>query len=575
MKRLEMKLALSSPQLFRLMFWVHWRAFVATFHNAVRKSPLLLVVLAGLMSAYVAVGYWLFHAGLNYLVHFPVVGSLLSQRILYLVFGFFFLMLVFSNAVVGYSALFRSRETTWFLSLPIPHHGVYRWKFLEALAVSSWALIFLSAPLLLAFGQVKRVRPIFYLEEAALLLPFVVLAALLGSWLILFLVRFLARPWAKWALGAGAVVILATITLRAKPAGESETASAQETVTFDQLLRHTRLSTNGYLPSAWLTRSTLFWSDGLTRQGSFFFLLLASNAAMGLVVGFELVGRCFHGSWSVAFSSRAARLQRRSEALRLTIQRRSWLERAVGLLSPISGPGAALTLKDIRLFWRDPTQWIQFLIFFGLLCIYVLNLRNMAHTFQNPFWEVMIAHFNLAACGLTLSTLTTRFVFPQFSLEGRRIWILGLSPLGLPRLLAQKFFFAAAVSIGITGPMIVISSLLLHLSWLHIAGYALAICGMSAALCGLSVGLGALFPSFKEENPSKIVSGFGGTLCLVVSFIYLVLFLTLTAIPGLRSVGWDFFLPDALALGLAAALTLALLVLPLQLARTRVKSLEI
>ena len=39
---------------------------------------------------------------------------------------------------------------------------------------------------------------------------------------------------------------------------------------------------------------------------------------------------------------------------------------------------------------------------------------------------------------------------------------------------------------------------------------------MSAALSGLAVGLGALFPNFKEDNPSKIVSGFGGTLCLVV-----------------------------------------------------------
>ena len=55
---------------------------------------------------------------------------------------------------------------------------------------------------------------------------------------------------------------------------------------------------------------------------------------------------------------------------------------------------------------------------------------------------------------------------------------------------------------------------------------------MSAALCGLSVGLGALFPNFKEDNPSKIVSGFGGTLCLVASFVYIVLFITLLAFPA-------------------------------------------
>jgi ABC-2 type transport system permease protein len=33
--------------------------------------------------------------------------------------------------------------------------------------------------------------------------------------------------------------------------------------------------------------------------------------------------------------------------------------------------------------------------------------------------------------------------------------------------------------------------------------------------------LGVLYPNFKDASPSKIVSGFGGTLCLVISFLYI------------------------------------------------------
>jgi hypothetical protein len=44
---------------------------------------------------------------------------------------------------------------------------------------------------------------------------------------------------------------------------------------------------------------------------------------------------------------------------------------------------------------------------------------------------------------------------------------------------------------------------------------------MTFALNGLAVGLGVLYPNFKEINPAKIVSGFGGTLCLVLSFLYI------------------------------------------------------
>ena len=106
----------------------------------------------------------------------------------------------------------------------------------------------------------------------------------------------------------------------------------------------------------------------------------------------------------------------------------------------VSRPVRALVLKDTRVFWRDPAQWTQVMIFFGLLTIYVLNLRNVAYDLQSPFWSTMISYLNLTACALTLSTLTTRFVFPQFSLEGRRLWIIGLAPLGLGRVLMQKFW---------------------------------------------------------------------------------------------------------------------------------------
>jgi ABC-2 type transport system permease protein len=472
--------------------------------------------------------------------------------------------------------LFRSRETNWLLSLPITHPGIYRWKFMEALVVSSWALMFLSAPMMLAFGQVKGVGALFYLQVAALYLPFVIIPALLGSWGVVFIVRVLARRWVKWVLLVLTVIAVVGIFVSVKPVTEAEAASQQDSLTFDKLLSHTRVATNAYAPSAWLTRSTLAWSDGLARQGIFYFLLLASNAAMGLVIGFELVGRCFYGSWSATLTSRAALFQRKVVAKRNTHLRRSWLEAVVGLARPLSRPGAALALKDIRLFWRDPTQWIQFMIFFGLLCIYVLNLRNFAISFHNAFWEAMISHFNLAACGLTLSTLTTRFVFPQFSLEGRRIWILGLSPFGLPRVLLQKLALSAFVAVLITGTMIVASSCMLKLAWWKIGAYLAAIVVLSVSLCGLSVGLGALFPNFKEDNPSKIVSGFGGTLCLVLSFIYLILFLALTAIPSLRHVtNWRFFIPDAAAIGIALLLSVIALLLPLYLAWGRVKRLEI
>jgi ABC-2 type transport system permease protein len=432
---------LSAARLFRLLRWAHWRTFLAWLRTTRRDSPLLLFVLAGLILGYVGVGYWLFHAGLGYLHRFPLFGGLLSQRILFLIFGFFFVMLVFSNLIIGYIALFRNRETQWLLSLPIPHRQLYQWKFFEALVVSSWALVFLSAPLMLAFGRVHEVGPLFYAQVAIAYLPFVVLPALLGSWAIVALVRVLARRAGRWAVAGLAAALVLGLIFGMQPAPDAETVAGNDALSFHRLLRHTRIGTNPYLPSAWLAQSVHAWSEGLVRQGLFYFLLLLSNALMGLVIGFELVGRCFYGSYAASAASRTERSQRKAEARRQRRpERPSLLERSVdAAVRPFTRPGAALVLKDLRLFWRDPAQWTQFMIFFGLLCIYVLNLRNVASEFQNAFWETTISYLNLTASALTLSTLTTRFVYPQFSLEGRRVWILGLAPIGLHRVLLQKF----------------------------------------------------------------------------------------------------------------------------------------
>jgi len=173
---------------FRLMIWAHWRMFLARLRSVRERSPLLLVILAMFVSGYVGIGFFLFERGLDYLHNFPLVGALLAQRIVFLVFSCFFVMLIFSNLIIGYATLFKNKETAWLLTLPISQRDIYRWKFLEGLAISSWALIFLSAPMMLAYGQVNEVSASFYGKVALAYVPFVALPGFIGSWLVLGLV---------------------------------------------------------------------------------------------------------------------------------------------------------------------------------------------------------------------------------------------------------------------------------------------------------------------------------------------------------------------------------------------------
>ncbi|MEI6351457.1 MAG: hypothetical protein WCP06_10165 [Verrucomicrobiota bacterium] len=562
-------------KLFRLMLWVHWRTLLAHLRGVRHKSPLLLAVLASFFVGYLGLGYWLFHAGLHYFYNFPLIGGLLAQRMVFLVFSCFFMLLIFSNLVIGYSTFFKNRETEWMLSLPIRHRDVFRWKCVESLVVSSWALIFLSAPMLLAYGQVRQVPAVFYGQIIGAYVPFIVIPALLGSWVILGMVHVITRPWIKRALIVLGCCALAWLAVEIKPVDEKQVVSSQEAVTFERLLRHTQFSQHLLLPSSWIAQSVLACSDDLTRKGAFFFCLLLSNALMGMLISFSLVDRRFHASWSTALSSRAERFHRTAERTRTSASRRSLLEWSIDRLPFLTQPVRALALKDARLFWRDPAQWTQFMILFGLLSIYVINLRNVSFSFRNLYWETIISYLNLAASALTLATLTTRFVFPQFSLEGRRLWIVGLAPIGLRKVILQKFWSSFLISSALTVPMMLISSMVLHLPWTRVLFFVISIIVLSASLSGLAAGLGALYPNFKEDNPSKVVSGFGGTLCLVLSFLYITSFVALTAIPPLKTVlHWPIPIPSEAALMAAFTFSGCILFIPLILALRRLKSLE-
>jgi ABC-2 type transport system permease protein len=567
--------SLSFAKAVKLMLWVYWRTKLAQIRGVSQKSPLLLFVLVSFILGYFALGFWIFLKGFSYLQQFPLVGALLSQRVMFLIFSSFFVMLIFSNLIIGYSTLFKNRETTWMLTLPMRYQDVYRWKFFESLVVSSWALMFLSAPMMLAYGQVYHVPWVFYVQVAVAYIPFVIIPALIGSWGILALVHFLSKPWAKSVLISLSVALLAFIIFALKPVDDLQAAVAQDVVTFDKLLQGTRFVQHPLLPSAWLAQTVLAFSDELDRKGTFFLFVLISNALMGLTIGFGLIDRLFYGSWVTALNSRAERFHHAAERKRSKIEHVPLWERLVQSIPFVSISMKALMLKDIRLFWRDPSQWTQFMIFFGLLCIYVVNLRNVSFSFRSPFWEVLISHMNLAASALTLSTLTTRFVFPQFSLEGRRLWIIGLAPIGVQKVLLQKFWSSFLICGCLITLLMVFGCQVLNMSWERTVFFCSCIILLSATLSGLAVGSGALFPNLKEDNPSKIVSGFGGTLCLLVSFVYIVFFVCLTALPSLQKVSpLRVPIPDAWLYGIALVMSLFLLFVPMSMALRRVKSLE-
>jgi ABC-2 type transport system permease protein len=68
-------------------------------------------------------------------------------------------------------------------------------------------------------------------------------------------------------------------------------------------------------------------------------------------------------------------------------------------------------------------------------------------------------------------------------------------------------------------------------SFMVVAVHQLICLLLCLGLAGMAVGFGAMMPNFREQSPSKIAAGFGGTLNLVLSALYIMAVVLMTALP--------------------------------------------
>src|SRR5258706_2759062 len=500
-----------------------WRRFKAVRQQSRLLTGTIFLFIAG----YLSLSFWLFYEGLRFIASFPGLGTVLTERLLYLLFAFLFVLLMLSNLIISYTNLFRNRETAFLLSMPVPRETIFQWKFIESTLLAFWAFLFLTAPLVAAFGITRHVAWHFYVATPLLTALFIGIPAVAGCWAGMQVARHLDRR--AFQIAAVACTILLVIgaafwwRTQASPDDLVETRVLDM---LDELLAKTRFVQFPFLPSYWLTNSIIQWSEGVLNVATFFGLVLLSHVAFFGLLAFTRLGSSFYetastvqsrasmwGQWEW-FRSRS----RRPHAFNFSPGR---LERFFILFWWVRTDTRALLIKDARTFWRDTTQWGQSVMLFGLLGVYIINLRHFTRQMSNPFWLNLVSYLNLGACSLNLATVTTRFVFPQFSLEGRRLWVIGVAPMGFGRVVNAKYWLASFSSLLVALGLISLSSYLLRMTWDRIAFFSAVVTVMTFALNGLAVGLGVLYPNLKEANPTKIVSGFGGTLCLVLSFFYI------------------------------------------------------
>ncbi len=255
---------------------------------------------------------------------------------------------------------------------------------------------------------------------------------------------------------------------------------------------------------------------------------------------------------------------------------------AYRLLKPLGNLRRELMLKELRLFFRDTTQWSQLILLAVLVVVYVFNIKYLPLRGEGiTFFLVNVVPFlNLVLAGFVLASVAARFIFPSVSLEGRTLWLLRSSPMPVRDLLWAKFWVGTTplllLALGIVG----VTDALLQVSDFMFAVSVMTITFMTLALCGMALGFGTLFPQFDTENAAQIPTSFGGMVFMISAIGLIAGVVILEARPVYGYLAARFYgtptstTETVVGFGAAALLCVAATIVPIGVAQRRLEAVE-
>jgi ABC-2 type transport system permease protein len=529
-----------------------------------------------LLLALVALGFWsatfgIFYRVLNYIRLQQEVGTALAGKLLGIILLSFVSLLLLSNLVTALSAFFLAKDLDLLVSSPVDWLRLYLTKLGETLLHSSWMVALIAVPIFTAFGLVFHGGPLFPLVVIAAMVPYFVLPGVIGAGITLVLVNVFPARRTRDLLSLIAIGAFGGLVLVFRLIRPEQLARPEGVRNLVDYLAALRTPTSPFLPSEWVAGMVMNWlrhtADPLPP------LLLWTTAPAFVVLGAWLHYRLYRHGFSKA-----------QEGAERFIKGKSWSGVLAVLFRRMPAARREFVLKDMRLFFRDTTQWSQLILLAVLLVVYVFNIKSLPlfRGEQVPMFLITLVVFlNLGLAGFVLAAIAARFVFPAVSLEGRQMWLLRSSPLDLRALLWSKYWTGTLPLLVLAVAITLGTNILLQatpfMMWLTLGTIVL----LTFAISALALGFGALYPRFETENAAQIPTSFGGLVYMMSAIILLGVVITLEAVPVLGYLRSQFWRAGAPPLGatiwslsLVVLLCVAATVIPVRLGLKRMEEME-
>jgi ABC-2 type transport system permease protein len=548
-----------------------WRSALARARQDQTDSHLRVILLA-----IVGLLFWLAVFGvafrvLRYLRSVDEIGNLMAGKVLDVILLAFLSILLLSNIITALSTFFLAKDLDLLVAAPVGQMRIYLTKLSETVVHSSWMVALLALPIFTAYGIVYSGGLLFPFVALAAFIPYLILPAVAGTAITLLLVNiFPARRTRELlSLVATGAVVIVVVSLRfMRPEQLAQPEGFRNLVDYLAVLR---TPTSPLLPSEWTASMVMNWL--LRVADPWPVVKLWGTAALAVAIGAVIHRQLY----SLGFSKAQEGAERKvRKPMRGPVSR---------LLRYQSPSKREFILKDLRLFFRDNTQWSQLILLAVLLMVYLFNIKSLPlHSGERvPFRLVtMISFLNIGLAGFVLAAVAARFIFPGISLEGRQMWLLRSSPLDPRSMLWSKYWIGTVPLLVLALIITVFTNWLLHASAFMMTVAVVTILLYTLAACALALSFGALYPQFGAENAAQIPTGFGGLVYMMTSLCLLALIIVIEAVPvteylrdqryaqqpaGITS---DLVLAGLTVIGVCAAAT----IIPLRLGLRRIEMME-
>jgi ABC-2 type transport system permease protein len=457
---------------------------------------------------------------LDYFKGIEDIGDVLGFKLLSMILIISFALLIFSGILTSLSKLYLSRDLFLVHSMPVASYKIFLSRWIDSTFDSSWMVIIFTLPVFIAFGIVYQTGAFFYANTLIALLALAINASAVSTLLVMVAVIVIPATRMKsififMGILFFVVMYLAIRLLRPELLVDPEV--------FDTVLVYiTSLQTpsSPFLPSTWAYDSIRATLAGSFGSGLFHNALSWSFAGTIVFIIIKLADAIYFKGFSKTQTAAARVFKKGNTSDRI--------------FNFLPGPIKSFTVKEIKTFLRDQTQWSQLFLIAALIVIYVYNFKVLPlekSPIKTIYLQNLFSFLNMGLALFVLTAVTARFAYPAVSQERNAFWLVKTSPISLKTFLWIKFFIYYFPLLILTEILIVATNIMLQVTPFMMALSTITVFFLVPGIVSIGIGMGAAYPNFKAENPNQTVTSFGGLVFMIVCAGYIGLVIVIEAGP--------------------------------------------